>query len=365
MTPQVLEKLKSVEAKYEELTRLISDASVQADPPTYRKHSKALSELEDLVDRYRQYTKAAQAIADARELAESGDAEMKALAADEIRSLETVATGLEKEIQHLLIPKDPNDDRNVVMEIRAGTGGDEAALFAGDLFRMYSRFAERHRWKLEVLSTSSTGTGGLKEAIATIEGKGVYRLMKHESGVHRVQRVPATEASGRIHTSTATVAVLPEAEEVDVQINEKDLRVDTFCSSGPGGQSVNTTYSAVRVTHLPTGIVVSQQDEKSQIKNRAKAMKVLRSRLYDMEMRKQQEAIAKERRGQVGTGERSEKIRTYNFKENRITDHRINFTMHQLADALDGDLDELFGVLEERAQSEKLKDATAVDTPAP
>ena len=363
MTPQVLEKLKSVEAKYEELTRLISDASVQADPPTYRKHSKALAEVEELVDRYRQYKKTAQAITDARELAESGDNEMKALAADEIRSLEGVAAGLEQEIQQLLIPKDPNDDRNVVMEIRAGTGGDEAALFAGDLFRMYSRFAERHRWKLEVLSTSSTGTGGLKEAIATIEGKGVYRLMKHESGVHRVQRVPATEASGRIHTSTATVAVLPEAEEVDVQISEKDLRIDTFCSSGPGGQSVNTTYSAVRVTHLPTGIVVSQQDEKSQIKNRAKAMKVLRSRLYDMEMRKQQEAIAKERRGQVGTGERSEKIRTYNFKENRITDHRINFTMHQLAYALDGDLDELFGVLEERARSEKLKEATAADTP--
>jgi peptide chain release factor 1 len=364
MTPQVREKLKSVEARYEELTQLISDAKVQADPPTYRTHSKALAEMQDLVDRSREYTRTEHAVADARELALSGDAEMKQLAAEEIRTLELELERLEKDIQHLLVPKDPNDDRNVVLEIRAGTGGDEAALFAADLFRMYSRFAERHHWKLELLSSNTTGTGGVKEVIATIEGKGVYRLMKHESGVHRVQRVPVTEASGRIHTSTSTVAVLPEAEEVDVQINEKDLRVDTFCSSGPGGQSVNTTYSAVRVTHLPTGIVVSQQDEKSQIKNRAKAMKVLRSRLYEMEMRKQQEAIAKDRRSQVGTGERSEKIRTYNFKENRITDHRINFTMHQLANALDGDLDELMAALEERARSDKLREATASASPA-
>src|SRR5206468_4919649 len=235
----------------------------------------------------------------------------------------------------------PNDEKNIILEIRAGTGGDEAALFAGDLFRMYSKFAERQGWRLEVMSSNETGVGGVKEVIATIEGRGAYSKLKYESGVHRVQRVPATEASGRTHTSTVTVAVLPEAEEVDVQINAKDLRIDTFCSSGPGGQSVNTTYSAVRVTHIPTGVVVSQQDEKSQIKNRAKLMKVLRSRLYEMEMRKQQEAIAKERRGQVGTGERSEKIRTYNFKENRITDHRVNFTMHQLENALDGDLDEL------------------------
>jgi peptide chain release factor 1 len=251
------------------------------------------------------------------------------------------------------------------MEIRAGTGGDEAALFAADLFRMYSRFAERQGWKVEVLSTSETGTGGLKEVIAAIEGKAVYRRLKQESGVHRVQRVPVTEASGRIHTSTATVAVLPEAEEVDIHIDAKDLRVDTFCSSGPGGQSVNTTYSAVRITHLPTGIVVSQQDEKSQIKNRQKAMKVLRSKLYEMELRKQQDAIAKERRGQVGSGDRSEKIRTYNFKENRITDHRINFTLHQLADALDGDLEELIAELESRAQSEKLQQATETEPAAP
>ena len=360
MTPQVLDKLRFVEARYEELTRLISDASVQADPPTYRTHSKALAEMQDLVDRYREYKVATQSLADTRELANAGDADMKELAAEEIRALEAQIAALDSEMQTLLIPKDPNDNRNVVLEIRAGTGGDEAALFASDLFRMYSRFAERRQWKVELLSGHGTGVGGVKEVIATIEGKFVYRLMKHESGVHRVQRVPVTEAAGRIHTSTATVAVLPEAEEVDIQIDAKDLRIDTFCSSGPGGQSVNTTYSAVRVTHLPSGIVVSQQDEKSQIKNRQKAMRVLRSRLYEMEMRKQQDAIAKERRGQVGTGERSEKIRTYNFKENRITDHRINFTMHQLDAALDGDLDPLIHELEARAESDKLRDATAL-----
>ena len=364
MTPQVLEKLKSVEARYEELTRLISDSAVQADPPTYRTHAKALSDLEPLVERYREYQQVARELADAREMAASGDADLQALADDEIKGLDAQLTALFDEIRVLLTPKDPNDDRNIVLEIRAGTGGDEAALFAADLFRMYSRYAERRRWKVDVLSISETGVGGLKEVVATVEGKGVYGRLKYESGVHRVQRVPATEASGRIHTSTATVAVLPEAEEVDIQIEAKDLRVDTFCSSGPGGQSVNTTYSAVRLTHLPTGIVVSQQDEKSQIKNRAKAMKVLRSRLYDMEMRKQQEKIAKERRGQVGTGERSEKIRTYNFKENRITDHRINFTMHQLQNALEGDIDELIHQMDEYTQAEKLKVATEAEPAA-
>ena len=363
MTAQVREKLKSVEARYDELMRLVSDASVQADPPTYRKHSKELADLQELVDAFHQFVRLEQEATDARELAASGDAEMRDLAAGEIDGLETRMAALEVEMQRLLVPKDPNDDRNVVLEIRAGAGGDEAALFAADLFRMYSRYAERRNWRVEVLSNSTNDVGGIKDLTASVEGKGAYRHLKHESGVHRVQRVPATEASGRIHTSTATVAVLPEAEEVDVQIDPKDIRVDTFCSSGPGGQSVNTTYSAVRVTHIPTGIVVSQQDEKSQIKNRAKAMRVLRSRLYEMEMRKQQEAIAKERRGQVGTGDRSEKIRTYNFKENRITDHRINFTIHQLENALDGDLDALITELETRAQSDRLREATAVEAP--
>jgi peptide chain release factor 1 len=364
MTPQVHEKLKSIVARYEELTRLVSDPAVQADPPAYRTHAKALADMQEIVDAYRELEGLERALGEARELAKEPDAEMQALAQEEIPGLEARLASLDDQIRVLLIPRDPNDDRNVVLEIRAGTGGDEAALFASDLFRMYSRYAERQGWKVEILSGHETGVGGIKEVIATIEGKSVYRKLKHESGVHRVQRVPVTEASGRIHTSTATVAVLPEAEEVDVQIDAKDLRIDTFCSSGPGGQSVNTTYSAVRVTHIPTGVVVSQQDEKSQIKNRQKAMKVLRSRLYEMEMRKQQDAIAKERKGQVGSGERSEKIRTYNFKENRITDHRINFTMHQLEAALDGDLDALMAELEARAQSDKLRQATELEAPA-
>jgi peptide chain release factor 1 len=364
MTPQVFDKLRTIASRYDELTQLVSNPIVQADVAAYRTHSKAIAEMQDLVDCFREYQRQERALAEAHEMAGADDVELRALAADEIAAIETRMAALDDQLRLLLIPKDPNDDRNVVMEIRAGTGGDEAALFAADLFRMYQRFAERQSWKVEVLSTSETDGGGLKEVVATIEGKGVYRRLKQESGVHRVQRVPVTEASGRIHTSTATVAVLPEAEEVDVQIDAKDLRIDTFCSSGAGGQSVNTTYSAVRITHLPTGLVVSQQDEKSQIKNRQKAMKVLRSRLYEMELRKQQDAIARERRGQVGSGDRSEKIRTYNFKENRITDHRISFTMHQLADALDGDLEELIAELEARAQSEKLQQATETEPPA-
>ena len=362
MTPQVHDKLKAVAARYDELTRLVSDPAVQANQQNYRTHSKELAEIESLVDAHRKYAQLADQLAQAREVASGADPDMKELAEEEIEELERETGALEEQIKILLVPKDPNDSRNVLLEIRAGTGGDEAALFAGDLFRMYSRYADRNGWKVDVMTMSETGVGGLKEVIASFEGKNVYRQLKHESGVHRVQRVPVTEASGRIHTSTATVAVLPEAEEVDVQIDPKDLRVDTFCSSGPGGQSVNTTYSAVRVTHLPTGVVVSQQDEKSQVKNRQKAMKVLRSRLYEMELRKQQDAIAKERRGQVGTGERSEKIRTYNFKENRITDHRINFTMHQLEDALEGDLDELIAQAQARVDSDKLKAATESDT---
>jgi peptide chain release factor 1 len=293
-------------------------------------------------------------------LAAPGDADLKELAREELPALKEQKAALEAELKILLLPKDPNDEKNVMLEIRAGTGGDEAALFAGELFRMYTRFAESQGWKVDVLSMSESGVGGLKEAIAMIEGRRVYSQLKYESGVHRVQRVPATEASGRIHTSTATVAVLPEAEEVDIQIDQKDLRIDTFCSSGPGGQSVNTTYSAIRITHLPTGLVVSQQDEKSQVKNKAKALKVLRSRLYEMEMQKQQDAIAKDRRSQVGTGERSEKIRTYNFPQSRITDHRINFTTHQLVNVLNGALGELIEQVVSHYQAEKLKEATTV-----
>ena len=313
------------------------------------------------MERFRQYKGVSREIAQTEDLVKTADADIRDLASEELKTLERRRDGLLSEIKMLLVPKDRNDDRNVVLEIRAGTGGDEAALFAGELFRMYAKFAERNRWRIEVLSTNETGVGGLKEVIASVEGRGAYSRLKYESGVHRVQRVPATEASGRIHTSTATVAVLPEAEEVDIQIDAKDLRVDTFCSSGPGGQSVNTTYSAVRITHIPTGVVVSQQDEKSQVKNRAKAMKVLRSRLYEMEMRKQQEQIAKDRRSQVGTGERSEKIRTYNFPQNRITDHRINFTTHRLVEVLNGDLTELLDSVSTHYQSEKLKEATAVE----
>jgi len=361
MTPQVQQKLQSLERRYAELVQLVSDPAVLADPATYRTHSKALADLQPLIDKKREHEHVQRELDDTRELATSGDADFSALAG-EIPGLESRLTQIERDIEVLLVPKDPNDDRSVVLEIRAGTGGDEAALFAADLFRMYSRYAERKGWKIEIMSSHDTGVGGLKEVVATVEGRAVYGRLRHESGVHRVQRVPVTEASGRIHTSTATVAVLPEAEEVDIKIDPKDLRVDTFCSSGPGGQSVNTTYSAVRLTHLPTGLVVSQQDEKSQIKNRAKALKVLRTRLYEIEMRKQQDAIAQERRGQVGSGDRSEKIRTYNFKENRITDHRINFTMHQLDLALEGNIDPVIDELVARAQADRLKQAT--ETPS-
>src|SRR5258706_4256852 len=356
----MIDKLTSIEASYEALSRVLASPAGQSNASEYRKHSKALGEIPPLVERFREYKAVVKEAAQAEELAKGGDADMRELATEELRGLERRRDALLAEMKQLLIPKDPNDQKNIMLEIRAGTGGDEAALFAYELFRMYSKFAEKQGWRVEVMSTSESGVGGIKEVIAMIEGKGVYSKLKYESGVHRVQRVPAPRASGRIHTSTVTVAVLPEAEEVDVQIDAKDLRIDTFCSSGPGGQSVNTTYSAVRITHIPTNTVVSQQDEKSQVKNRAKAMKVLRSRLYEMEMRKQQEAIAKDRRSQVGTGDRSEKIRTYNFRDNRITDHRINFTTHQLTNVLNGDLTELLDTVITYSQSEKLKDATEV-----
>ena len=352
----MFDKLAAVEARYDQLMVEMADPATQSDAAKFRSHSKELAEIQPLVEHFRRYRDVVGQINAAEELLK--DPDMRELAQEELATLSADRDTLLAEIKVLLVPKDPNDEKNVVLEIRGGTGGDEAALFAGDLFRMYSRYAERQGWKVELLNLSETGGGGIKEVIALIEGKNVYSRLKYESGVHRVQRVPVTEASGRIHTSTATVAVLPEAEEVDIQVDPKDLRVDTFCSSGPGGQSVNTTYSAVRITHIPTGLVVSQQDEKSQIKNRAKAMKVLRSRLYEMEMRKQQEAIAKDRRTQVGTGERSEKIRTYNFRENRITDHRFHYTMHQLTQALDGDIGELIDQAVANDQSEKLKAST-------
>src|SRR5499426_892773 len=356
----MFDKLAALERRYDELLQRLGTGELQGDPTEYRKQSKALAEIQPTVERFREYKSVVRNVAETEELMSAGDPDMRNLAQEELKTLVARRESLITELKVLLVPKDPNDEKNVVVEIRAGTGGDEAALFAAELFRMYSRYAERQGWRMEVMATNATGIGGLKEVIATVEGRGAYSKLKYESGVHRVQRVPATEASGRIHTSTATVAVLPEAEDVDIQINDKDLKIDTFCSSGPGGQSVNTTYSAVRLTHIPTGVVVSQQDEKSQIKNRAKAMKVLRARLYEMELRKQQDAIAKDRRSQVGTGERSEKIRTYNFPQNRITDHRINFTTHRLTEVLNGELAELIDNVLTFYQTEKLKDATAV-----
>ena len=356
----MFEKLNAIEARYDELMQSVSNLSAESDSAQYRKHAKALAEIQPLVEKFRDYKGILVEIEQARELLNTTDGEMHDLADQELRVLREREETLLADIKLLLVPKDPNDEKNVILEIRAGTGGNEAGIFGAELFRMYSRFAERQGWRIDMLSISETGIGGIKEVIAIIEGRRVYSRLKHESGVHRVQRVPTTEASGRIHTSTATVAVLPEAEDVDIQIDPKELRIDTFCSSGPGGQSVNTTYSAVRMTHLPTGIVVSQQDEKSQIKNKAKAMKVLRSRLYELELQKQQDAIAQDRRSQVGTGERSEKIRTYNFPQNRITDHRINFTTHQLTEVLNGDLTDLIEQVVTHFQSEKLKQVQEV-----
>src|SRR6201993_1433190 len=356
----MFERLDQIEARYEELTQALASPEIIGDSAKYQKTAKEHSEITPIVEKYREYKDLKKGIADSKALlADEKDLEMRAYAQEELSKLEGRVGGVEEELKVLLLPKDPNDEKNVILEIRAGTGGDEATLFAAEIFRMYTRFAEMQRWKVEVLSTSESSVGGLKEVIAIIEGHRVYSRLKYESGVHRVQRVPATEQQGRVHTSAVTVAVLPEAEDVDIKIEAKDIRIDTFCSSGPGGQSVNTTYSAVRVTHIPTNTVVSCQDEKSQIKNREKAMRVLRSRLYEVEQQKQQEALAKERKQMVGTGDRSEKIRTYNFPQNRLTDHRIGFTIHQLEQVMDGKLQPLIDALITHFQAEKLKQETA------
>ena len=353
-------KLDDIERRYEELTAQMADNAVISDSALYRKISKQQSDMGDMVGKYRQWKAASKNLQEARAMLTETDPELRAMAQDEVTRLEPLLTQYEEELKVLMLPKDPNDEKDVVLEIRAGTGGDEATLFADELFRMYGRFAESRGWKVEVTSASDSAVGGLKEVIALVSGQRVYSQLKYESGVHRVQRVPQTEQQGRVHTSAVTVAVLPEADEVEIKLEPKDVRVDTFCSSGPGGQSVNTTYSAVRLTHLPTGVVVSCQDEKSQIKNRAKAERVLRSRLYEIELEKQQEKIGAERRTMVGSGDRSEKIRTYNFPQNRLTDHRIGLTLHQLDQVMEGKIDQIVEAVNTYFQTEKLKQESAV-----
>lgn len=354
MNKNLLNKLENLEEKLKQLEGELSNPELVKNPKKYQEIAKEHKELSNLIKLYKRYQEVSKQIEETKPLLNSPDEEMKVLAEEEIEKLKKEQKELEKEIELSLLPKDPNDDKNVILEIRQGAGGDEAALFAAELFRMYQRYAERHGWKVEILSIHPTEKGGIKEVVALIKGKGAYSRLKYESGVHRVQRVPETESSGRIHTSTVTVAVLPEAEEVDVEINPEELKVETMRASGAGGQHVNTTDSAVRITHIPTGLVVSCQDERSQLQNRAKAMRILRAKLKDYYDRLEREKIAKERKEQVGTGERSEKIRTYNFPQNRVTDHRINYTSHRINEILDGDLDEIINKLIEKEHEQKL-----------